>query len=118
MPERTFIDFGCAFNFARDQAEREAACFATDEHGTFSIFHLVPRKVCVVSIKIRARGDVLSSSRWKSLKNSGYRARRWIQSIFRMMCRCLIFSSRQSGAIRKGCRANFSFANSVGKVGG
>src|SRR5262245_7015623 len=95
MPERTFIDFGCVFNFARDQAEREAACFATDKHGTFSIFHLAPRKICVALSDSRA-GDVLSSSRWKSLKKPGYRARRWIQYIFRMMCRCLIFSSRQS----------------------
>ena len=42
MAEWAFIDFGFALNFARDQAEREAACFATDEHGTFLIFHLSP----------------------------------------------------------------------------
>ena len=68
MAERTFIGFGFALNFARDQAEREAACFATDEHGTFLIFHLVPRMVCMSLLDSRA-GDVLSSSRWKSLKN-------------------------------------------------
>ena len=42
MPERAFIDFGCAFNFALDQTEGKAAFFVTDEHETFSIFHLSP----------------------------------------------------------------------------
>jgi hypothetical protein len=32
------------------------------------IFHLVPRMVCLSLLDSRA-GDVLSSSRWKSLKN-------------------------------------------------